>query len=112
MSFRNLYFDKREVGKTVKSSKIYYLWEFFLDNKPHKVELFHSVWSGKKKLCLDAQELTEDKSYSSNFNYSFTLEKHYFSCIQLDSDTFELRIDNKVFSALAQEVRHNRGSVM
>jgi len=108
MSFRNLYFDKREVGKTIKSSKIYYLWEFFLDEKPHKVELFHSVLSGKKKLCLDAQVLTEDKSYSSNFNYSFKIGKHYFNVVQVESDSFDLRIDNRVFSQLAQELRHKK----
>jgi hypothetical protein len=109
MAFRNLYFDKREVGKTIKSTKLYYLWEFYLSEKPHKVELFHSIVSGKKKLCLDAQVLTEDKSYSANFNYSFKLENHYFNVIQMDSDSFDMRIDNKLFSTIAQEIRHGVG---
>lgn len=108
MEFQNLYYDKREVGKTIKSTKLYYLWEFVLLGRPHKVELFHSKVSGKKKLCLDAQVLTEDKTYSSNFNYSFKLEKHYFNVVEND-DVFDLRIDNKQFSTLAQEIRHGRG---
>ena len=110
-----MYQDKREVGKTIKSTKLYYLWEFFLADKPHKVELFHSIVSGKKKLCLDAQVLTEHKSYSADFNYSFKLEKNYFNVTQIDSDTFNLKIDNKLFATLAQEVRktvgEGRGSV-
>lgn len=106
MSLTNLFFDKREVGKTIKATKLYYLWEFFLNGKPHKVELFHSQVSGKKKLCLDAQVLTEDKSYSVDFNYSFTIEKNYFTVIQLERDEFDMRIDNRQFSLIAQEVRH------
>lgn len=109
MDFQNLYFDKREVGKTIKSTKVYYLWEFLLLGKPHKVEMFHSIVSGKKKLCLDAQVLTEDKSYSANFNYSFRLESHYFNLIQMSNDTFDLRIDNKQFATLSHEIRHQRG---
>lgn len=110
MSFKNLFHERREVGKTIKSTKIYYVWELMIENKPHKIEMFHSKVSGKKKLCLDAQTLTEDKSYGANFTYSFTLEKHYFNVVQVDSDLFDLRIDNKQFSLIAKEIRYEKKS--
>lgn len=105
MAMKNLFHERREVGKTIKSTKIYYVWEMCLDGKQHKVELFHSKVSGKKKVSLDAQVLTEDKSYSTEFNYSFKIEKHYINVIQLESDLFDLRIDNKQFSLIQNECR-------
>ena len=110
MSFKNLFHERREVGKTIKSTKIYYVWEMQINDSNHKIELFHSKVSGKKKLCLNAQVLNEDKSYSANFTYSFKLEKHYCNVVQIDADNFELRIDNKQFSLLAKELRYEKKS--
>ena len=109
MDFRNLFSDRREVGKTIKATKVYYLWEFFQSNKPHKIELFHSVMSGKKKLCLDAQVITEDSSYKYNFQYSFRIENHYFNVVQTASDNFDLRIDNAPFKQISEQIRHDGG---
>ena len=65
--------------------------------------MFHSKLSGKKKLVLDAQVLTESKGYSNEFTYSFKIEKNYFNLIQTASDKFELRIDNRSFAAVMAE---------
>lgn len=108
MSFKNLFHDRVEVGKTIKSSKIYYYWEMKVNDKYHKIELFHSLLSGKKKLLLDAQVLTEDKTFSNNFTYSFKLDKHYCNVIQSAKDNFELRIDNKKFNIILKESRYSK----
>lgn len=79
-----------------------------LNGKYHKVEMFHSKVSGKKKLCVDAQSVSEDKSYKNDFTYSFKIDKNYFNCIQLSGDKYELRIDNRSFDILMQEERTGR----
>lgn len=79
------------------------MWEFVLNNKYHKVEIFNSKMSGKKKLCLDAQVLNESKSYGNEYTYSFKIDKNYFNLIQSGTDKFELRIDNKSFQTLIHE---------
>ena len=86
-----------------KSSKKYYIWEFVISSKYHKVEMFHSKLSGKKKLVLDAGTLTESKSYSNEFTYSFKIDKNYFNIIQTASDKFDLRIDNRSFTIIMAE---------
>lgn len=84
------------------------MWEFVLNNKFHKIELFHSKVTGKKKLCLDAQQLVEDQGYQSSFTYSFKLDKHYFNIVQLSLDAFELKIDNRKFESLMFDERSGR----
>lgn len=69
--------------------------------------MFHSKLSGKKKLCLDANVVIEDKSYKSDFIYSFKIDKNYFNVAQVD-DKFDLRIDNRSFEMLMHEERSGR----
>jgi hypothetical protein len=61
--------------------------------------------SGKKKLCVDAQVICEDKSYKNDFTYSFKVDKNYLNVVQINSDKFEMRIDNRAFEILIQEER-------
>ena len=44
-----LNYCRKDVGRKLKSSKQYHQWEFSLNGIYHKIELFHSVVSGKKK---------------------------------------------------------------
>lgn len=67
--------------------------------------MFHSKLSGKRKLTLDAQVITEQKGYSSEFQYSFKIDKNYFNIVQLAADKYEMRIDNRSFSSLMAEDR-------
>jgi hypothetical protein len=64
--------------------------------------------SGKKKLCVDAQMITEDKSFKNDFTYSFKIEKNYFNVVQLNNDKFDMRIDNRSFDILVQEERSGK----
>lgn len=67
--------------------------------------MFHSKLSGKRKLSLDAQVITEQKGYSTEFQYSFKIDKNYFNIVQLATDKYEMRIDNRSFSSLMAEDR-------
>lgn len=88
-------------------TKKYHVWQFVLNDKHHKVELFHSIMSGKKKIQLDGSTLTEDQSWTADFSYSFSLGKHYFNVIQLNPTEFEMRIDNKSFRYMEEESKLN-----
>lgn len=50
MSLVPQYFEIREVGKTIKSTKKQYIWRFRLEGRDYSIELFTSVLSGKKKI--------------------------------------------------------------
>ena len=106
LNLENLFYEEREVGKTVSSSKKYYLWEFKLNNKHHKVEMYHSRVSTKKKLCIDEKIICEKESYKNTFEYTFILSNHRFQVIQLKSDKFDLRIDGISFGMLMVEEKN------
>lgn len=103
MNIKNLFHDKRYVGRTVKSSKIYYVWEFVLEGKLMKVELFQSVVSGKKKLVLNGNMLTEEESYSADFIYQFSVKQHLIEVEQKGLEKFEMVIDKKSFKTLLDD---------
>lgn len=103
MDLKNLFFDKRQVGRTVKASKVYYVWEFVIEGKLSKIEIFHSVVSGKKKLVLNGSVLTEEESYSADFVYHFKIKKHKIDIEQKASDRFDLTIDKIAFKTLVED---------
>lgn len=106
LNLENLFYEEREVGKTFSSSKKYYLWEFKLNNRHHKVEMYHSRVSMKKKLCIDEKIICEKESYKNTFEYTFILSNHRFQVIQLKSDKFDLRIDGISFGMLMVEEKN------
>jgi len=55
MSFTPQYFEIREVGKRIKSTKQQYIWRFQIDGKDVTVELFNSKMSNKKKVMVNGQ---------------------------------------------------------
>jgi hypothetical protein len=100
--------------KHKSSSEKYFLWEFELNEKYHKIELCHSpicaLGSERKpeniknyKLKLDDETIQEHKGYSSDSTYSFKVDKNYFHVVQIDYEKFELLIDNRTFDTLMQE---------
>lgn len=106
MDIKNMFFDRREVGRTVKSSKIYYVWEFVTNKRVCKVELFHSKVSGKKKLVLDGKVIMEDESFSADFSYSFKVEKLRCKLVQHSSKKFELTINSKLYNSLMEDEKN------
>lgn len=73
----------------------------------HRVEMYHSKLSGKKKLCVDRIVVVQDKSYRGNFIYSFKLDKHYLNVVQV-TDKFDLRIDNRSFDDWMKDERSGK----
>lgn len=103
LDIKNLFHDKRQVGRTVKASKVYYVWEFVLEGSLNKIEFFHSLVSGKKSLVYNGTVLSEEESYASDFSYSFSIKKHKISFEQPSQDKVEMTIDKYSFKALMED---------
>ena len=105
----NLNFSQNEVGDFIKSSKVLYTWEFILEkNYRHKIELQHQRIKGNRIVMIDGQEVSNNSKYTYNYSYSFPLNKHYFTIIQIAPDQYDLRIDNISFTALQNRIKYGR----
>jgi hypothetical protein len=49
------------VYKSNIRTKKHYVWEFTIDDKHHKVEMYDSKMSGKKKVIKDGKVIFEDE---------------------------------------------------
>lgn len=103
-----LRFDVEEVGKHVKSSKKRFTWEVSLNSKAHTIVLDFSYISGKVKVTVDRKILLENElPANTSFQYPFTLDGNSLNVIQ-QGESFELRINNKVFSHLYNQAKTNK----
>ena len=100
--------DYTEVGDMIKASKGLYSWEFTLDDKRHKIELSHSRITGKRVILSDGQEISSCLKYTYNYTYSFPLDGHYLTLIQISPDQYDLRIDNVSFMLLKNKTRYKK----
>lgn len=102
-----LRFEIEEVGKHVKGSKKRFTWDVSLKDKYHTIILDFSFISGKVKITVDRKILLENELPSNvSFQYPFTLDGFALNIIQ-QGETFELRINNKVFSHLYTQHKTN-----
>ena len=74
-----------------------------MEGKPHKIEFWDSRISGKKKLCLDDNQImfTKDKDF---FYSQFKIGEYTFNLNHYDTST-ELLINSKKFKDLMKEER-------
>ena len=70
--------------------------------------MFHSTLSGKKKICLDNNVLSYDKSDSTYYSYKFSLDGHKFEITQIDEDRYDLKIDGLSYKSLMSDERNGR----
>lgn len=103
MDISNMHHEKREVGRTMKKSKIYYVWEFVLDSKLNKIELFQSLLSGKKKLVVNGKLDFESDEYTTEFYHFFRIKNHQITLEQKGIEKFELVIDKRPFTLLMND---------
>ncbi len=98
MSIKNLNYEEKEIGAKIKSSKRLFIWEFELDGSSHRIELYDSRWSGKKKIIRNGRIECEVVEPNSFFR-SFDIGGHNCTVIQY-GEKFELRFDNQSFGHL------------
>jgi hypothetical protein len=80
------------------------MWEFILNDKQRKVELFHSKISAKRKIVYNGTTLLEDEGsiFDSEFSYAFTLQKNLIKITQIE-EKFEMKIVDNTFEYLMKE---------
>ena len=84
------------------SSKVLYTWSFKLKGEEHKVELWDSKLSGKKKLAVDGDVIVDYKTSCAIFNYSFKLDGYYFNVVQIADGKFDIKINSFFFKELIE----------
>jgi len=107
INVRDLRFEKSDIGRLIKSSKVTHTWEMNLDENRRKVELVHSKITGKRRISLDGKNIAKDQKFTTEFNYSFVVDKHFISIHQYSTDNYELKIDNISFSSIMNKTRSN-----
>ena len=93
----------REVGRKFKSTKQYHQWEFSLNGTYHKIELFHSFITGRKKLVVDGDYVLKGDSYFSDFKFEFEIDNIIAEIKQKKLNEYELYICGKSFDIMKQE---------
>ena len=103
LDISELKFNYSEIGDMIKASKGLYTWDFNLEGKRHKIELTHSRIKGKRVITCDGEEINTCLKYTYNYTYSFPLEGHYYTIIQISPDQYDLRIDNISYMILKNQ---------
>lgn len=98
---KNFNYSIKEVGKTIKASKVKHTWEVTIDNKQHIIDLFVSKLSGKIKVVKDGTTIFFEEEYDQLLSIPFHIDKHNCSLVQ-SGDAYEVRIDNLVFNHLME----------
>jgi hypothetical protein len=97
---RALQFEIGEVGKHLKGSKLRYLWVVGVGERIYNFVLDVSTLSGKIKLSINGKIFHQQEQISlkrAPYQHGFIIDGCYFNLVE-QGTTFELRINNKVFS--------------
>ena len=108
LDISELKFNYSEIGDMIKASKGLYTWDFNLEGKRHKIELTHSRIKGKRVITCDGEEINTCLKYTYNYTYSFPLEGHYYTIIQISPDQYDLRIDNISYMILKNQSKRKK----
>ena len=98
-----LNYCKKDVGRKIKASKQYHQWEFTLNGVYHKVELFHSLITGKKKLVVDGELILNNDSYLTDFKFEFEIDDKIAEIKQKQMQSYELFICGKSFDEMKKD---------
>ena len=104
INISNLNYTTTNIGRNLKQTKIYHLWEFCINDEYHKVEIFHSKMSSKVKLIVDNQLLSENNT--KEFRFAFKLRGLYCLVYQSKTYKFILTINDRSFDALKFESKN------
>ena len=108
LDISDMQFNYAEIGDMIKASKGLYTWDFNLEGKRHKVELTHSRIKGKRVITCDGEEINSCLKYTYNYTYSFPLDGHYYTIIQISPDQYDLRIDNISYMILKNQNKRKK----
>ena len=98
----NLNHFKQQVGRKIKATKNYYLWEFNLNGIYHRIELYHSLVSKNIRVLLDGQILEKD------FMYAFEIDNVPIEITKRSKEDFVLYIDERTFDEMLKEEKSGK----
>jgi len=90
------------VGKHIKASKKRFLWVVAVGDRVFNFILDDSLVSGKSKLSINGKIFHQNEQQTikrCKYNHSFFIEGCLFNIVEND-DSYEMRINNKLFSHL------------
>jgi hypothetical protein len=93
----NLNHFKQQVGRKIKATKNYYLWEFNLNGIYHRIELYHSLVSKNIRVLLDGQIQEKD------FMYVFEIDNVPIEITKRSKEDFVLYIGERTFDEMFKE---------
>ena len=93
----NLNYFKQQVGRTIKASKNYHLWEFNLNGIYHRIELFHSLIKGNIRVVLDGKLLGNDSMFE------FDIDGTLIEIVKKSREDFILYIGERTFNEMLKE---------
>ena len=94
----DFWYREEKIGKLIKSTKIKYTWDFYIDGIFHRIEMLDSRLSSKKEILVDGESIFKCE-FVDNFTKYFDIKGHEFVII-LHGKKYELRIDGKAFNFL------------
>lgn len=103
LDIRALNFELHDIGEIISSTKQHMIWHFTINGIIHKVELFDSIFTGRRRVKLDNQEVSDTGRVGF-----FMLEKFKYHNkiddvdvdIRESDDCFLLYLNHKIFSEL------------
>lgn len=63
--------------------------------------------TGKRRIYFDGKEILKVQKFTYEFSYSFSIDNHYLSLVQLGPTNYDLRIDNMAFNTIINERKKN-----
>jgi hypothetical protein len=103
LDIKDLRFQQANVGNIFSSSKTQIIWDFILDGQKRKIEIQHSRLTGKRIIFLDGNEILKTHKFTYDFSFTFFIEKHHINVIQVSPESYDLKLDNLLFSHLMNE---------
>jgi hypothetical protein len=98
-----LNFELHDIGEFMGPSKQHIIWHFTLDSVLHKVELFDSIFTGRRRVKIDNQEVVDTGRVgffgNEQFNYRSQVDQVGLELTEGD-DCFVLNLNNIPFSQL------------
>jgi len=102
-------FSKKEIGKTIKSSKVEYIYEFFINGVPQTVKLVRSFFSDKIRIFVNGKCVhKEDNFVGNNFIFKYNTEEYKLVFEQPGPKVYKL----DVFQSKGNAHTDNRISTM
>ena len=93
----NLNYFRQKIGRKIKATKNYHLWEFNLNGIYHRIELYHSLVSGNIRVLLDGQILEK------NLRFDFDIDGIIVEIIKKNLEDFDLYVGERTFNEMLKE---------